>query len=132
MLPIDFLVPPVDVARARIGTRRLVEGVGGWIVETEACDMSDPASHSHGGPTRRNATMFGPPSRDYVYCAYGIHGCLNLVCGEPGHGAAVLIRALRSPVPTTALPSTGRRLPCSRLLRRRRCWSACASASRRR
>lgn len=91
---IDFSAPSDLVARQLIGVTVLVNGVGGRIVETEAYDGEDPASHSYSGPTERNLAMFGPPAHAYIYRSYGIHWCLNFVCREQGHGAGVLIRAL--------------------------------------
>jgi DNA-3-methyladenine glycosylase len=95
VLPRTFYDRPVlDVAHDLLGAVVVREGVALRLTEVEAYDgANDPASHAFRGQTPRNAVMFGRPGHAYVYFTYGMHFCVNLVCGPPGIAAAVLLRA---------------------------------------
>jgi len=91
-----FARPALAVAADLLGSRVACGAVVIELSEVEAyAGESDPASHAFRGPTPRNAVMFGPPGRVYVYLSYGMHHCMNLVCEEAGTAAAVLLRAGR-------------------------------------
>jgi DNA-3-methyladenine glycosylase len=119
--PLEPLTPAffdrsvLEVAPELIGATLLVGGVGGVIVELEAYHHTEPAAHSYGGRTPRNAVMFGPAGVAYVYRSYGIHWCLNFVCEEEGSAAAVLLRALQ-PVKGLAVMRRRRGVADERLL----------------
>ena len=95
----DFLNQPVSVVAPLLLGCILEREIDGHtlrvrIVETEAYDETDAASHSYKGKTPRTDVMFGEPGHLYVYFTYGMHYCCNIVTGEKGVGAAVLIRAV--------------------------------------
>ncbi|MFC4065029.1 DNA-3-methyladenine glycosylase [Actinoplanes subglobosus] len=98
-MPIPWLDLPAsrvdEAARMLLGWRLTANGVTVRLTEVEAYSGlgEDPASHAHRGVTDRNRVMFGPAGRLYVYQIYGMHFCANVVCGETGRAAAVLLRA---------------------------------------
>jgi DNA-3-methyladenine glycosylase len=112
ILPVDFYRrPTLDVARDLIGKVLVYQSnegtTAGAIVEVEAyIGEDDPACHAAPGPTERNAPLYGPPGRAYVYLNYGLHDMMNAVTEAEGHPAAVLIRALE---PLDGLPLMHRR-----------------------
>jgi DNA-3-methyladenine glycosylase len=94
-LPASFYARPVlEVARDLLGCIVSTDSVAVRLSEVEAyAGPDDPGSHAFRGPTPRARIMFGPPGRAYVYFSYGMHWCMNLICGEEGTASAVLLRA---------------------------------------
>lgn len=95
----SWLNIPAEVAARRLLGCELVREVSGReirvrIVETEAYDQADEASHTFKGRTKRNDAMFKSAGHLYVYFTYGMHHCCNVVCGKEGYGSGVLIRAV--------------------------------------
>lgn len=116
-----FTRDPVVLARDLLGRilfYRTAQGLlAGLIVETEAyTGEADPASHAYRGPTARNAVMFGPAGRAYVYFTYGMHYCLNVTAERPGKAGAVLLRALEPLAGIDVMRARGDRGPPARLL----------------
>ena len=99
MLEKELATSAEEAARRLLGSilEREVDGqvVRVMIVETEAYDETDAASHSFNGRTPRTDVMFGPAGHLYVYFTYGMHYCCNVVTGHRGEGSAVLIRAVQ-------------------------------------
>ncbi len=89
-----FSQPSLDVAQDLLGKVFSVYGISGIVNETEAYLPDDPASHSFGGKTQRNAAMFAKPGTLYVYRSYGIHFCVNVATEAENVGAAVLLRGV--------------------------------------
>ncbi|MDR1868539.1 MAG: DNA-3-methyladenine glycosylase [Treponema sp.] len=108
-----FNQPTVELAKSLLGKYLCLGNLKGMIVETEAyLYRDDPGCHASRGLTKRNAPMFCPAGRAYVYFIYGMYHCLNIVSGKEGEGEAVLIRALE---PVQGIPLMQKRRKTKRI-----------------
>jgi DNA-3-methyladenine glycosylase len=121
-LPRSFFARPATVVApellGRVLVRMLPDGtrLAARLVEVEAYEQGDPASHSYRGrPTPRTEVMFGPAGRLYVYFTYGQHFCSNVVTGQDGRGSAVLLRAAE-PLDGLDVMASNRGMDAPRLL----------------
>jgi DNA-3-methyladenine glycosylase len=120
ILPRNFYERKAEIVARELLGKLIVRKIRGRqrivrVTETEAyLGPHDLASHSRFGKTRRNAAMFGPPGRAYVYLIYGMYHCLNIVTGREGDGAAVLLRA-GAPMQNITGKTTGPGLLCRAL-----------------
>ena len=98
---VDYAFDPVTLALRLLGQRlvRVVDGkrLAGTIIEVEAyLGAKDKAAHTYGGRrTKRNESMYLAGGHTYVYFTYGMHHCMNVVCGKKDEGVGVLIRAIQ-------------------------------------
>jgi len=118
----SFTEDPVTVARRLLGQRlvHVVDGRrrAGTIIEVEAyLGAEDRAAHTFGGRrTPRNEAMYLPGGHAYVYVSYGMHHCMNVVCGTRDEGVAVLLRAIEPTEGLEAMRAARPAARCDRLL----------------
>ena len=85
---------PLDVAPRVLGALMHCRGVTVRLTEVEAYrGEGDPGSHAFRGETPRTRPMFAGGGHVYAYFTYGMHTCVNLVCGPAGRAGALLLRA---------------------------------------
>ena len=85
---------PLEVAPRVLGALVHCRGVTVRLTEVEAYrGEDDPGSHAYRGETPRTRPMFAAAGHVYAYFTYGMHTCVNLVCGPEGRAAALLLRA---------------------------------------